>query len=155
MRMIKPALITAVVAAMFLGCPHPHGSPGMTPASSQRMFKLPYDRVWNATLAVMSEDLNLPLDEIVPENGLITTEWIRYVKKPGGVNDPKRPGGKNKPDIIVEYRVVVLVKISPEGTLVRARRYMREFRDRWYPITTDLMFERQFLNLVAARLGTP
>ncbi len=148
-RFLFCALIMAVVA-----CPHPHGSSGMIPASAQRIFRgVNYEKVWSAALAVLTEDLELPLDEVIPENGLVSTKWVTYKRRAGDSQESNRASAGASSPMLVEYRVVVLVKISPEGTMVRARCYKREFKQRWTSVPTDLAFERQYLNLVAARLG--
>jgi hypothetical protein len=93
-------------------------------------------------------------------NGLSTrwkeklVSWVTYERKPGdyidveesSVNTPTKP-------ILVSYRVVILVKITPEGTMVRVRRYVQEWLDKWTPVQSDLQFERQFLLMVDRRLG--
>ncbi len=144
-----------MAVTIWVSCfPQPHGTPGLDTASSQRIYKIPYDRVWDATLAVVLEDLEFPLDLVERTTGLITTEWVTYERKPGSyreaemisVNSPTRP-------MFVSYRVMIMVKITPEGTMVRVRRYSREYIDRWTPVATDLQFERQFLLMIDRRLG--
>lgn len=138
-----------------MGCPHHEpSSPSIIPAAAQRIFKLPYEQVWNATLAVLTEDMGLPLDEVVSSTGLVSTKWITLNTRPGNFPEANRASkGFERAPMLVEYRIVVLVKISPEGTVVRARRYTREFQQSWYSVPTDLAFERQFLELLASRLG--
>jgi len=146
--------VLIILTAMVPGCRHPHGSPAIEPASSQKIFDIPQPEVWNATLAVLTEDLKMPLEKVIPENGVVSTRWVSYRSKPGdfqGIN-----GGYEKRrelPMLVEYRVVAMVKISPVGTMLRVRRYKRVFETSWKYVPTDLSFERQFLNLVSRRLG--
>jgi len=157
MKLPSKILFGFLFFAILAGCPHSKvGGPAIIPAAAQRIFKAPYERVWNATLAVLTEDLGLPLDEVVTSTGLVSTKWITMNAKPGDFAEANRTAkGFEKAPMLLEYRIVVLVKISPEGTVVRARRYAREFRQNWYSVPTDLVFERQFLELVASRLGVP
>lgn len=143
-----------ILIAFWTGCSHPHGSPALTPASSQKIFDIPQPKVWNATLAVLTEDLNMPLDEVIPQKGMVSTEWMSYRSEPGDFQEINRGyEKKRKLPRVVEYRVVAMVKTSPAGTMLRVRRYQREFDISWRAVPTDLSFERQFLNLVSQRLG--
>ena len=155
MKLRSEILFGFLFFAISAGCAHQEaGGPAIIPAAAQRIFKLPYERVWNATLAVLTEDLGLPLDEVVTSSGLVSTKWVTFNAKPGDFSAANRTTkGFEKAPMLMEYRIVVLVKISPEGTVVRARRYTREFQQSWYSVPTDLAFERQFLELLASRLG--
>lgn len=146
-------IIACFILVSLSSCPQPEGPPAMNVSSAQRTFKLPYERVWNAAIAVMSEDLKLDMDEVVRETGLISTKWVTYERKPGDFVDASRPESFKKEPLLLEYKVVVMVKIAPDGTVVRARRYQKEFQDRWNAVPTDLTFERQLLNMIAERLG--
>lgn len=139
---------------LFSSCPQPRGIPALEPVTAQRIYNLPFGSVWDATLAVVTEDLKWPLEAVERETGLISTQWVTYERKPGdyidveesSVNTPTKP-------ILVSYRVIILVKITPEGTMVRVRRYAQEWLDKWTPVQSDLQFERQFLLMVDKRLG--
>ncbi len=126
----------------------------MTPASVQKVYEIPQPEVWNATLAVLTEDLDMPLEEVIPKTGVARTKWVSYRSEPGDFEQMNR-GYENKRQLprVVEYRVMVMVKKSPVGTLLRVRRYKRVFETSWESVPTDLSFERQFLNLVSQRLG--
>ena len=110
--------------------------------------------MWDAALAVIIEDLEYPLETVERDTGLIATEWVTFERKSGNYQDTEETtvNTPHKP-ILVAYRVMVLVKITPDGTMVRVRRYAKEWEDRWTPVGTDLEFERQFLLLVDRRLG--
>jgi len=155
MKSIRVLLPFCTLMLAIGGCAHPQGSPALIPVSAQRMFRLPYEKVWNAAMAVLTEDLKLPLDEVVPQKGMVSTKWVTYKSRAGDykeANRRKEIGTRGSP-MLVKYRLVVLVKDSPDGTMLQARRYKQEFKKRWTPAPTDLVFERQFLSLVAARLG--
>lgn len=155
---MKRKLITtlSLLGILFLlsSCPQPKGIPALEPATVQRIYNLPFDSVWDAALAVVTEDLRWPLDAVERETGLISTQWVTYERKPGSyidaeetsVNTPSKP-------ILVSHRVIILVKLTPEGTMVRVRRYTQEWIEKWTAVQSDLQFERQFLLLVDKRLG--
>ena len=136
------------------GCPQPRGTPALQPATSQRIYRLPFDRVWDAALAVIAEDLKYPLEIVERDNGMIATQWVTFEKKVGNYREGELTTTMSpvKP-MFVSYRVMVMVKITPEGTMVRVRRYGQEWIEHWTPVASDLQFERQFLLLVDKRLG--
>lgn len=153
-RKLEVVLLLLCILFLLSSCPQPKGVPALEPATVQRIYNLPFDSVWDATLAVVTEDLKWPLDAVERETGIISTQWVTYERKSGDytdveettVNTPAKP-------ILISYRVVILVKITPEGTMVRVRRYAKEWLDKWTPVPSDLQFERQFLLLVDKRLG--
>lgn len=151
---IKIIALVMTAAIALSACPKPRGTPAIAPTTTQRIYPYAFDHVWDATLAVVTEDLKYPVQVVERQTGLISTEWVTYERKAGNYEEAEQSTENPvvKP-ILVSYRVMVMVKITPEGTMVRVRRYQLEWIDRWTPVPTDLTFERQFLLLVDRRLG--
>ena len=153
-RQILAFILLMAAASICPGCRPPRGTPAFQPVSTQRIYKLPFDRVWDATMAVLSEDLQFRLEVVERSTGTIATEWVIYERKTGGYDETEKVTVIRPTEpIFVSYRLIVLVKITPEGTMVRVRRYQKQCIEHWSVVPTDLQFERQILVLVDKRLG--
>lgn len=151
---LKPVAVVALLAISVTACPRPRGNPALTVTAGQRIYKMPFDRVWDVALAIVTEDLNYPLEIVERSNGMIATEWVKFERKQGDFEESERTTlGMNPRVMLVQYRIMVMVKITPDGTLVRVRRYEEDWLDRWTPKATDLSFERSFLLIMDQRLG--
>jgi|GEM_PF-2523295 len=154
---IQKSLLTCVICGFCLvtACfPQPRGTPALQPATAQRIYRAPFDRVWDVSLAVVTEDLKYPLEIVERDKGMIATQWVTFEKKIGNFRQSEISTEISPPmPMLVSYRVMVMVKITPDGTMVQVRRYCKEWTDHWIFVTSDLQFERQFMLLVDKRLG--
>jgi uncharacterized lipoprotein len=80
----------------------------------------PLDDVWQAVIETFS-DLNIPLDKIEKDSGLITTDWIRLSDKKTAKTymNCREKGGALIADITRRVRFNVFIKKTEEGSQIK------------------------------------
>lgn len=142
----KISIVLISLVFLFFTCGTANKETNSAVETTWRNFALPYNRVWNAVVRVIMQDMRYQIQAADPDQGYLAT---KPKEQPEEYGKPKK-----------RISINVNVKKAPDGTLVTAACLIEEFvpvkntdSGKWQTYPSDLSCEFKLMSAIEKKLS--